>query len=170
MNERDLAGELERGLRDRVSGLHDAPFDLEDVKGRAGQIRRRRRITTAIAATAVAAVVVPTAFLVAPSLTTSTEIPPAAPSPSIVSPSEGRDDAEPPTAGDSQELDVSDLESGQAPRIAYLEDGVIHLPDGTEFTAATGDQPDGFAAAPGIGGYALTTLDDNGNRQVELVD
>lgn len=169
-NQRDLAGELGRGLRDRVSSLHDAPFDLEDVKGRAGEIRRRRRITTVLVAAAVAAVVVPTAFLVAPGLNTSGEIPPAGPSPTIVSPSEGRDETEPPQPGERQELDVSDLEAGEAPRMGYLEGGVIRLPDGSEIEPRTSRRPDGFAAAPGSGGYAVTTRDDEGNRRVDIVD
>lgn len=179
MNERDLAGELGRGLRERVSGLHDAPFDLQDVKGRAGEIRRRRRITTAIAATAVAAVVVSTAFLVAPGLNTSGEIPPAGPSPTIGTPSPSEDDL-----GWPRPLETADLPLGEPPAIGWLQDGTaLHTPsvsnielDRTYLDVVAfrdPDAPDETAASGWLGvyegdnGYAGQLLDENGRPQGE---
>ncbi|MCD4535711.1 hypothetical protein LRP67_16595 [Nocardioides sp. cx-169] len=53
--------EVRRELGDRVQGLDDAPFSLDQVKDRASRLRRTRRRAAAGSVLAVAAVVVPLA-------------------------------------------------------------------------------------------------------------
>lgn len=64
MNDQNLEERLARSLDQQAAGLHDAPFGLDDVRGRARRIRHRRRGIAAGAAAAVLALVVPTALLV----------------------------------------------------------------------------------------------------------
>ncbi len=50
---------LRRALRERADDLHDAPVTLDDVRSRAGGIRRRRRLAAGAGALAVVAVLAP---------------------------------------------------------------------------------------------------------------
>jgi hypothetical protein len=59
MNDHDLETQLSRSLDQHASGLHDAPFTFDDVRGRARGIQRRRRGAGLVAAVAVLAIAVP---------------------------------------------------------------------------------------------------------------
>lgn len=61
-----LEERLARSLETQAGGLHDAPFGLADVRGRARTIRRRRRGVAAGVVAALVAVGVPAALLAGP--------------------------------------------------------------------------------------------------------
>ena len=63
MNEHSQGTEIGAALERQVSGLHDTPFTLADVQGRARGIRRRRHALVAGAAAAAVAVAVPSVLL-----------------------------------------------------------------------------------------------------------
>ena len=75
----DLERELGRQLHDQVDHRHDAPFDLGDVQGRAGRIRRNRRLAVTAGVAAALAVIVPTAVLAGGGLNRSQEPDPVRP-------------------------------------------------------------------------------------------
>jgi hypothetical protein len=108
--------ELERllgqQLHQQVDGMTDAPIGLGDVKGRAGRIRRNRRIAGGVAVAAVLAVAVPTALLVAPDSQDAGEIPPA-----------NRQDGPTTTT-----LTLDGLDAGAAPTIEYFDEQGVVLP------------------------------------------
>ncbi|WP_121256844.1 hypothetical protein [Nocardioides ferulae] len=81
MNDHDtLEQRLERTLATRADRLHDAPFGLAEVRGRAHTIRRRRRMTTAVvAAAAVAAIAVPVGLTAGGDASRTEPLPPAVP-------------------------------------------------------------------------------------------
>lgn len=113
---------MSRDFDARVRNLHEAPLTLDDVKGKAGSIRRRRRTAVATGVLATAAVIVPAAVFVG--LPTSDNSgPDPAPSPSITPTT----DAEPQLG---PELDASDLPVGEAPKVAWIEGTTLHTPDG----------------------------------------
>src|SRR4029079_8893191 len=69
--------DLGRTLRERADAMGEGhPLSLDDVKGRARGIRRRRYAATGLAAAAVLAVAIPAGVVVA-SNTASSEVPPA---------------------------------------------------------------------------------------------
>ncbi len=51
-NQDHLTEELGRELHRRVDALYDAPLTLDDVRGRARGIRRRRRVAAAVSTAA----------------------------------------------------------------------------------------------------------------------
>ncbi|WP_193613901.1 hypothetical protein [Nocardioides lijunqiniae] len=75
--DRRWESEMSRGLDARASNLDDAPFSLEQVKGRATRIRRRRRLASAGAVLAVAAVLVPVGVLAGQGPGEDPDLPPA---------------------------------------------------------------------------------------------
>ena len=82
--------ELSRGLGEHARGLDEAPFSLDQVKGRASRIRRNRRLAAAGSVLAVAAVLVPVGVIAGPGLDgrTDRDIPPASQRSETVTPSE----------------------------------------------------------------------------------
>lgn len=112
----DLERELGRQLHEQVDHLHDAPFDLGDVRGRAGRIRRNRRVAVAAGVAAALAVIVPTAVLAGGGLNRSQEPDPVRP------PAEER-------VAVHKTLTLDGVPRGDAPGIEYFTaDGVV-LPD-----------------------------------------
>ncbi|MFC5175947.1 hypothetical protein [Nocardioides taihuensis] len=110
------ADELERllgqQLHQQVDGMTDAPIGLGDVKGRAGRIRRNRRIAGGVAVAAVLAVAVPTALLVAPGTTSADRVSPAN-----------------PDNGPTQTvLTLDGLATGGSPLIEYFDDQGVVIP------------------------------------------
>jgi hypothetical protein len=120
-NHDDLTNELGRAMHHRADGISGSPITLGDVKGTATRIRRRRAITASVAVAAAAAIIVPTAMMS-----------------SNLLPDGSGDDNPPATASQSpttvklgEPLDVSNLELGSAPRVAWIEGGrVLHTADG----------------------------------------
>jgi hypothetical protein len=112
----DLERELGRQLHEQVDHRHDAPFDLGDVRGRAGRIRRNRRVAVAAGVAAALAVIVPTAVLAGGGLNRSQEPDP------IRLPAEER-------VAVHTKLTLDGVPRGADPGIEYFtEDGVV-LPD-----------------------------------------
>ena len=91
---------LGRELHRRVDGLYDAPLTLDDVRGRAHGIRRRRRATAAAAVAAAVAVVAAVPAVLSGSLDRADGPQPAPPAPT------------------------------QSAHTAVLHDGTVTLPDG----------------------------------------
>jgi hypothetical protein len=112
-NHDDLERLLGLELHDRAGGVHGTPLGLADVKGRAGRIRRNRRIAGGVVAAAVFALAVPVGLSVADSVRPDSS-PPVAPSPDV------------PTEVARTTLTMDGLERGDAPGIEYFtEDGAV---------------------------------------------
>lgn len=112
----DLERELGRQLHGQVDHRQDAPFRLADIQGRAGRIRRNRRLAVGAGVAAALAVIVPTAYLAGGGLSRSQEPDPVRP------PGEER-------AAVHTTLTMDGVPRGGAPGIEYFtEDGVV-LPD-----------------------------------------
>jgi hypothetical protein len=123
MNDHDQLTNALRDHADRVGNEH--PLGLEDVKGRARGIRRRRWATSGLAAAAVLAVAVPAGIVVSDRTSGGTDSGPAA-SPSVdVTPLPSPSDD--PTKG---VLTTDAPIAGDPAGISYLLDGRIHEPGG----------------------------------------
>ena len=119
MNNNDQLEELyERGLSDLAGEAPFAPgLDFDAVAGRAGRIRRNRRIAGAVAVAAVTAVVIPTVLSVTGGPRAGRDLQPTLPSPSA------------PAQVSRTTLTLDGLARGDAPGIEYFTaDGVV-LPD-----------------------------------------
>ena len=80
--------EMSREFDQRVRDLHEAPLTLDQVKGKAGRIRRTRRLAVAGGALAAAAVIVPIVVFAGGNLTDDSGPEPAPkPSPTVIDPS-----------------------------------------------------------------------------------
>jgi hypothetical protein len=112
----DLERELGRQLHDLVDHRHDAPLALGDVRGRAGRIRRNRRLAVTAGVAAALAVIVPTAFLAGGGLSRSQEPDPVRP------PGEER-------AAVHTRLTLDGVPRGDAPGIEYFTANGVVLPD-----------------------------------------
>ena len=117
---------LRDALRTRADQLGDAsPLTLDDVKGRAKGIRRRRTVTTGLAAAAVLAVAVPAGIAVTGQVGTDPRSPPVAGP--TVTPSQRPS----PDSGVKDGVLTTDVDAeSYAPAIPYLYDGRVTLPDG----------------------------------------
>ena len=113
MNHNDeLQQRVGRELRDHADHLPPVSFGLDAVKGRAGRIRRNRRIAAGVAVAAAFAVVVPTAVTVGGALQSERTIQPASPEPS-------------PTQVTRTTLTL-DAQRGDTPEVEYFTpDGVV---------------------------------------------
>ena len=118
---------LRDALRHRAEQLGDThPLNLDDIKGRARGIRRRRAAVSGLAATAVLAVAVPMGIAVTDGIGTDPENPPVA-GPSATPSEEGP----PPDTGVKDGVLTTDVDAeSYAPAIPYLYDGEVTLPDG----------------------------------------
>lgn len=145
-------GEVGDALERRVRDLHEAPLDLDAVKGRARTIRTKRRAAVAGGLLAAAAVIVPVAVLATgPGGDRGTVVDPAqAPS---QAPSQTPSPAPSQTATDPAP-GFTYLEVGSGNAVLHLDDGrVIELP-GPDYVGAAdlGDQVAAFRTSDDGGG------------------
>lgn len=125
---------LGRDLHRQVDGMVEVPFGLTDVKGRAGRIRRNRRIAAGVGVAAALVVIVPTALTTGGMLQGTQEIEPA--------PSPSRSQSPSPSPSPSPDvpaevartpLTLEGLPRGDAPAIEYFTpDGVVLPGEGTQ--------------------------------------
>ena len=164
--------DLGRTLRDRADsiGAGEHPLSLDDVKGRARGIRRRRVAVTGLAAAAVLAVAVPAGVLVADRATTQREVPPVnSPSPDATSTPSPTED------GDVKVVTLDnniDAHSGK-PGIDYLLNGdVMSRRDGS-FTIQfpNGQRPPHqyVALTPTDEAWLALWSDDRGGMSIDFV-
>jgi hypothetical protein len=160
MSDHDRLAETLRGRAESLGDQH--PLSLDDVRGRATGIRRRRRVVTGLAAAAVLAVAVPAGIAVTDRAAETTR-----PDPGPAATTEG---APEPTPSGPVRLDAdTGARSGEA-GIAVLYDGEAHLPDGETFELP-GDYTDFVATADGWAGVVggvdgtgpLHLLDEDGS-------
>jgi hypothetical protein len=154
---------LRDALRDRADQLGDAsPLSLDDVKGRARGIRRRRLAVSALAAAAVVAVAVPAGIAVTGDLGTSPDRAPVAGPSGTPSPSPTRSTSQGPVEVTlTTDVDATSYEPG----IPFIVDGRIVRPDGTEVRVDADYQQ---LAPLGDGWAALRN--DEGSYTVDLLD
>jgi hypothetical protein len=155
----DLERELGRQLHEQVDHRHDAPLDLGDVRGRAGRIRRNRRVAVGAGVAAALAVIVPTAVLAGGGLNRSQEPDPVRP------PAEER-------VAVHTKLTLDGVPRGDAPGIEYFtEDGVVLPEEGlveqeTRWQALIPSERDGgwiaFGPARGEVRYLSEEFEDQG--------
>jgi hypothetical protein len=163
----DLGTQLTRTLTEHADVMAGASFGLSEVQGRARSIRRRRTATAVAAVAAAVAIVVPTVALV----THTNGKPEPAPITQTPSPTDtATDDGHQPAPG---VLDVSDLPTGESPRMEYVTNGpdgsVLHQIDGSTVDVGTRYPVEGFAALTD-GSFVWQTADDRGNAYVEIQD
>ena len=142
----ELERMLGRDLRRQVDGMVEVPFGLQEVRGRAGRIRRNRRIAAGVGVAAALAVIVPTAIAGGGLLQGTQEIQPA-PSPSrSVSPSPSPT-SDAPVEVARTTLTLDGLVRGDAPAIEYFTpEGVVLPGEGTR------ELPENYQAlVPGTG-------------------
>lgn len=163
-HEDDLTTQLTRTLTDHSDLMSGSSLGLAEVKGRARSIRRRRATGAVVAAAAAVAIIVPTI-----SLASHTGGKPE-PGPATHTPSPTQtatDDGHQPASG---VLDVSDLPTGDAPRMEYVTDGsVLHLVDGSTADIDTQHPVSSFAVLSD-GARVWQTADDQGNAYAEVQD
>jgi hypothetical protein len=161
-NRDDLATTLARELHQQVDTM-DSSLLLGEVQVRARSIQRRRA-TAAVAGTVLAvALVVPAVSLLDHS---GNRVSPA-PGPATTSPtpSPSADGQQPPR----DVLDVSDLPTGAPPRMFYVQDGALQLPDGEgDGQLQTHYTPNGFVSL-NDGARVWQTV-DHGTPYVEIED
>ncbi|GAB2886534.1 hypothetical protein [Nocardioides pacificus] len=119
MNDDRIAELLGDDLHRQVAGMHEAPLTLGDVRGRAGRIRRNRRIAAGAGALAALAVVAPTVLLLGGNGTQSKEIDPVTPTEVV--------EREPVRTTLTSET-LEGLERGEDPAIEYFTPEGVVLP------------------------------------------
>ena len=151
---------LRDGLHHRADGLTDAPFGLDEVRARAGAIRRTRRITAAAAVAAAVAILTPAGILAGGGWDRGATPQYAGQTPRAEA--DGERDGDPrrdlfviessrPRASGPQRLVVTDLPVGEPPAVPWYSDGTLHLPGSGSI-----DLPPGFAPlAPYDDGWLL---------------
>lgn len=105
--------EMNRTFDQRVRDLNEAPLSLDQVKGKAGKIRRNRRVAVAGGVLAAAAIIVPVAVIGGSDLFDSSSKPPV---------------ANPDKNQTEHAEDTTDAGWG------YLEGDTVHRPDGVTMT------------------------------------
>ena len=113
-NNDELERMLGRQLHDQVDGMNDHPFGFGDVKGRAGRIRRNRRIAAGVGVAAAVAIIAPAAMMAAQGLNDADRELDPAPSPDA------------PVEIARTTLTLDGLERGDRPGVEYFTpDGVV---------------------------------------------
>ncbi len=132
--------DVDRALRHQVEHLNDAPLTLDDIRGRATGIRRRRRIAAGVSAAAVVAIVAPLGFVLADRAPES--LPPAdRPSPTLLTPSPSPTTGETPSAPttpvvyDIDTTPPAEGTTGAEIGLPYWFDGQVSLPAGETLTS-----------------------------------
>lgn len=153
--------QLERLLSDelhgRADGLGGLPFGIDEVKGRAGRIRRNRRIAASAVVAAAVGVIVPTVLAVTSGIRAEGEIMPA-PQPDV------------PTVARTT-LTLDGLERGPDPRVEYFTaDGVVLSGEGLQpldrrYQALVPSAADGGWVAVEPDGYEVRSLTEDFDRQ-----
>ncbi|WP_341231018.1 hypothetical protein [Nocardioides salarius] len=151
MNEHSQGTEIGAALEREVSGLHDTPFTLADVQGRARGIRRRRHALVAGAAAAAVAVAVPSVLLLGGSVDRTSAPDPAGPSRSA----------------------TEAVETTSAPVSSVLRGSTLIRPDGTTTELELPDEQvieyavlgDGRVVAVPNGGREILVLGTDGEVQ-----
>lgn len=162
----ELADRLGRGLHHRADDMTAAPLTFHEVRGRAGTIRRHRRIAVTAGAAAAVAVLVPTAMLAGQGLQWSQDdVGPATSTPSAI-----ESDGPNRIPGAETVLAVGELPRGAEPALPYLLAGVVRFPDGAKAAPETTYPSEGFVHLAGDDRYVVATRDDEGNSFVEVVD
>ncbi len=153
-NHDELERMLGRDLHDQVDGMTGVPFGFDDVKGRAGRIRRNRRIAAGVGVAAALAVIVPTAITAGGMLQSKGDLQPA-PSPDA------------PVEVARTTLTLDGLERGDAPAIEYFTpDGVVLPGEGLQplsksYQALVPEQETGGWFAYGADRTSVEFLDEN---------
>ena len=120
-NHDDLTDQVGRALHDHADGITRSPITLGDVKGTATRIRRRRAITASAAVAAAVAIIVPTVAFNSSLFQNADD---TNPDPASQNPT-------PTNVKLGEPLDVSNLELGDAPKIAWIENGTtLHTAEG----------------------------------------
>lgn len=143
MNEHLHGDEIGAALEREVADLHDTPFTLAGVRGRAQRIQRRRHGARAAAAVALAAVAVPAVLLLGGDDDRSGGLDPAA-----------------PTSSASEAVDA------WAPGASVLRDGTVTRPDGSTVDLAIGEDRVLSFGVLSDGRFVLTT---NGRQVVQVL-
>jgi hypothetical protein len=156
----DLTRTLSRELEDRSHAMDGSMLHLADVKGRARSIRRRRTAIAVAGVAAAVAVIVPSVSLMSHS-NGKPEPAPATQTPSQTQTAKG---GQQPPAG---VLDVSDLPTGEAPSVEFVEDGVLHGADGSSADIGTRYPVSQFVVMSD-GSRVWQTGDKVGNPYVEV--
>lgn len=143
MNQDSHDHEIGAALEREVSGLHDSPFTLADVQGRARGIRRRRHALAAGVAAAAVAVAVPSVLLLGSTDDRTGGLDPAA-----------------PTSSASEAVDAT------AQGASVLRDGTVTRPDGSTVDLAIGDDQVLSFGVLSDGRFVLTT---NGRQVVQVL-
>jgi len=162
-NHDDLTNTLSQELEDRAHAMDGSTLHLNDVQGRARSIRRRRTAAAVAGVAAVVAVIVPVATLAGRS--GGNPEPAPAPTTQSVTPTPPEGSQPPPGV-----LDVSDLPTGDAPRIEYVTDGrTLHQVDGSTLDIGTRHPVTSFVTLVD-GSHAWQTADAAGNAYIEVQD
>jgi hypothetical protein len=156
----DLTSTLTRELTERAETMDGSLLHLADVRGKARSIRRRRTATAVAGVAAAVAVIVPTV-----SLATHTSGKPE-PAPATSPTQTPTEDGHQPAPG---VLDVSDLSTGEAPAVDFVEGDVLHRADGSSVEIGTQYAVSSFAVLKD-GSYVWQTADDQGDAYVEVQD
>ncbi len=139
--EHDLSERLSRQA-EQFEGLGGTDLDVSQVLDRAGEIRRGRRMrATMVMAACVLAIAVPTALV------------------AVDRPGHHKPQPAPPSQVDRSALKIDGLDQGDAPKIAYIESGSLHL-NGYTYTSK-GEHYVGVGKYDG--GIMLAVRDANGD-------
>jgi hypothetical protein len=135
--------EMSRTFDRRVRDLHEAPLNLDQVKGKAVRIRRNRRIAVAGGVLAAAAVIVPVAVFAGNGLT--------------------ENDSGPGFAGTPSPKETATDPAGLG--FGYIEGRRVHLPDGTKMVF-----PDSYRGGVVLGEkfFGLRSDDDTGQLYLDV--
>jgi len=160
MSNDDLTQTLSRELDERARAMDGSILHLSDVTGKARSIRRRRTATAVAGVAAAVALIVPTVALASHTGDTQND-----PAPATSPTQTATDTAHQPAPG---VLDVSDVSTGEAPHIEYLDGDVLHQIDGSTVEVHTKYPISSFTVLSD--GTHLWQTADDGTPYVEVQD